>query len=685
METTSGQGSESSFKELLEVMWRQKWVLATTICVALVLAVAFIFVVEPAYQCSMRIIVEGRSSANQPYLNNRDPMATLALSPSDDVPTQIEQIQSRSILLEALQSVVQADPSLRPKEDTDVTVTARQIGATNGVEIFVTSPSRALSQQIAAQIPKTYRGIFQDRNSGQLQSGIAFLTKQIEIQQDALSIAEKDLEAFRKKNDLSASSTEAADRSGQSLMADRELNLARAEFEGSKKAYESLVAARKVLPARILSPSIEENVGQRQQVRDRLEQLEAKRQSLLELYTSDAREIKEADAEIEKTRTYLRNMPPTITDGRGIRNPLIDSYDQQVAQAKASMLASKARLEERTQFSIQAKRKLAEFSTAVSELSRLQRDIETKSANVNQLTEQLNSLKLFLNQVNEPIQVIQEPSEALQSRPNPPLYVAIALLVGSVLAGAIALAKERLEDRVSNLDQAFRISGVPALGYVPAVENSGRKLLPGGPKALTGRFRENYRVVRSNVLFSLKEGEEKSVIVTSTGANEGSADVAANLSVAMAASGRKTIFVDANLNQPSQHIRFGTDMMVGLSNVLAGTVSLKDVISTTGTENLSFISAGATDLASGDLLGSEHMENILRELSTLYDLIVLDSPPMTLRSDTLALSAIADTLVYVVRPGVATKSSMRYCIDLLQHTRSRMLGLIITDTSFIPE
>ena len=688
MDTTRGQGTESSFKDLIGIIWRQKWVLMITLAAALALAISFMFVIQPMYQSTVRVVILGRTNSAQMFQDRNDPLATLAPQPADDVPTQIEQVQSQSILQDALQKVVAADPSLTPKSVEDVSVTARQIGLTNSVEILVTSPKDILSQQIAAQIPESFKTAIQNRSAEKFRQGVTFVGDQLSKQQDALAAAEKDLDTYRKQKGLSASPTEANERSAQSLTAEQLLTTAQGDYDAAKQSYDSLVAARQLLPTRIPNATIQENLTEKQVARQHISDLESKRQSLLVSYKPDSREVREADAELNKAREYLKGLPGTLNNQLTQRNPLLDSYDQQIASAKANMVGAAARVVERTQYANQMRKRVIDYGEYVADLSRYQREIELKKASVAQLTSQLNSLSLLINQVLNPITVIQDPSDAVKSRPNPPLYVAIALFVGTIMAGAIALAKDRLDDKVSNLDQAFRITGVPALGYVPPVAKGKRKnnaIERNTLKALPGRTQENYRIVRSNVLFALKDGKEKSVVVTSTGAGEGGEDVAANLAQALAASGKATVLIDANLHQPSQHTRFGLPESPGLSNVLAGASVLADVILETGVSGLSLIAGGASEMASGDLVGSEHMESILSELAAKYDIVIVAAPPMSPRSDALALSSISDAVVYVVKPGYTNKSTMKYCIELLRHTRARLVGIVFTDTVFAAE
>jgi capsular exopolysaccharide synthesis family protein len=315
-------------------------------------------------------------------------------------------------------------------------------------------------------------------------------------------------------------------------------------------------------------------------------------------------------------------------------------------------------------------------------MSRQEREIELKRANVSQLTAQLNQLKLFLNQVKDPIQKIQDPTEGVQNRPNPPLYVAIAIFVGSIMAGSIALAKDRLEDKVANVDQAVRLSNAPTLGYVPRLAVPRKAVATSGLQALPGRTQDNFRILRSNVLFALKEGHEKTIIVTSTTADEGANGVAANLATTIAASGRSVILVDANLVVASQHDRFSLPLSPGLGEVLAATQNFEDAIAETTTSNLYVLTAGSCHANAGDLLGSSEMESLLHALADKFDVVVIDSPPMTPRSDALALASIADALVYVVKPGATTKTLLKYSLELLGFSRARLLGMVYTDTKF---
>lgn len=205
METTTGQGSESSLKELIGIIWRQKWVLILTLMVAIAAAVAFTFIIEPTYQSTGKLIVEGRTTPNQIVQKSNDPTQAFSATSTDDVPTQVEQIQSRSVLVDALAQVTLANPAIAPKSSTDVEVTAKQIGQTNGIELTVTSPNAQLSKLVANQIPETFRQIVQERNSTELRQGVEFVTRQLELEQESLTSAEKDLDAFRKRNDISPS------------------------------------------------------------------------------------------------------------------------------------------------------------------------------------------------------------------------------------------------------------------------------------------------------------------------------------------------------------------------------------------------------------------------------------------------------------------------------------------------
>ncbi|MDX2064827.1 MAG: polysaccharide biosynthesis tyrosine autokinase [Fimbriimonadaceae bacterium] len=683
MEVIREQSADTSIREFWEAIKRERWVIIITLLVFAGLGAASIFLVEPTYQASTRVVVEGRT-ANQPNVNNpQDPLNKIVAPISTDINTQLETIQSAKVVGDALTAVVSEFPSLTPKNPGDPSVTARQIGLTNVIEISVVSSNPRLAQRLAAEIPTTYRVLVKLQNSSEIVSALSFLDSTVRDSEGRLRKVESDFQAFLKLNEVTSAPTEGADRTAVAQRAEQEYNTARAELNSELEQLNSLKSARSRLPQTIPNEVVEKNVGQQELARQKLNDLITERDRILQEFDEQSIEFKRVAAQIRAQYEYIRRLPKVVDNERVIRNPSLQSYDDRIADTESRAKAAEARVASRKEFYEEAKARADKYFALSDQISDFRRKITLASEEVARNTAQLQTLKVFENSIKEPVTIIAESRDARRNKPNPPLYMALALIAGSVVALAIAVVKYRLEDRLTTIDQAFRIANVPTLGYVPprAFGKSAKKKAT----ALPTRVLENYRIVRSNVLFSIANQNVRSIMITSTGVGEGKSEVAANLGIAMAGAGRRVLVVDANIYRPAQHVRFGKMLSPGLSEILAGDAGLASCLHPTEIENLTVLTSGEAKISLADGMVAGKMQDLYRQISEQFDLVIFDTPAMLPRSDALSLSATVDTVVYVVKPGTTTKTLMRYCIELLRHAHARLLGVVFTNTEFYSE
>jgi capsular exopolysaccharide synthesis family protein len=684
METIREQSADTSIREFWEAIKRERWVIIVTLLVFAGFGAASIFLVEPTYQASTRIVVEGRT-ANQPNVSNaQDPLNKIVAPISTDINTQLETIQSSKVVGDALNVVLAEFPSLTPKNPGDPSVSARQIGLTNVIEVSVVSSKPRLAQKVASEIPKTYRNLVRVQNSSEIRSALNFLGDTVKESENRLRSVESDFQKFLKQNDVTSAPSEGADRTAVTQRAEQEYNAARADLNSELEQLASLRDARSRLPQTIPNEVVEKNVGQQELARQKLNELITERDRILQEFDEQSIEFKRIAAQIRAQYEYIRRLPKVVDNERVIRNPSLQQYDDRIADTQSRVKASEARVASRKQFYEEAKIRSDKYFTLSDQINDFRRKITLASEEVARNTGQYQTLRVFENSIKEPVIIIAEARDARRNKPNPPLYMALALIAGSVVALAIAVVKYRLEDRLTTIDQAFRIANVPTLGYVPP-RAFGKAAKKKKGVALPTRVLENYRIVRSNVLFSIADQNVRSIMITSTGVGEGKSEVAANLGIAMAGAGRRVLVVDANIYRPAQHTRFGKTLSPGLSEILAGDASLPSCLHSTEIDNLSVLTSGESKVSLADGMVAGKMQDLYRQISEQYDLVIFDTPAMLPRSDALSLSATVDTVVYVVKPGTTTKTLMRYCIELLRHAHARLLGVVFTNTEFYSE
>lgn len=168
-------------------------------------------------------------------------------------------------------------------------------------------------------------------------------------------------------------------------------------------------------------------------------------------------------------------------------------------------------------------------------------------------------------------------------------------------------------------------------------------------------------------------------MVTSSVSGEGKTFIAANLAAIFAINNKKVLLVGCDLRRPSLHKVFGMDNKTGLTAALIGQTTIDECIFSTSIENLDFLPAGPIPPNPSELIETENMERLFNNLVERYDIVVLDTPPIALVTDTLSLSRFAHTTLYVVRQNFSHKAVVNIANYMFDNERLPNLTLIVND------
>ncbi len=195
------------------------------------------------------------------------------------------------------------------------------------------------------------------------------------------------------------------------------------------------------------------------------------------------------------------------------------------------------------------------------------------------------------------------------------------------------------------------------------------------------RLVESYKTLRTNLMFSfpdIENSECRKLLVTSAGAGEGKTTTAVNLALSIAQNGVKVLLIDADMRKPTIHRYFNLESRQGLSNILSGIHDRSECIfDIPSIEGFSVIPSGIIPPNPSELLGSNTMKRLLHELSSNYDYIVIDSPPIGIVTDALALSAEVDGVVFVASHGKTTVPEINKAIQTLKFAKANLLGVVL--------
>lgn len=194
------------------------------------------------------------------------------------------------------------------------------------------------------------------------------------------------------------------------------------------------------------------------------------------------------------------------------------------------------------------------------------------------------------------------------------------------------------------------------------------------PKSTTA---EQYRTIRTNIDFSQVDSDLKTIMVTSSGPGEGKSTTAANLSVVMAQQGKRVLLIDADMRKPTMHYTFRLRNTHGLTTLLTKRTIFDQTVQKTEVENLFVLTSGPIPPNPAELLSSVVMESFIKHALTLFDAVIIDTPPVLAVTDAQILANLCDGTVLVARSGGTEKEAALKAKELLTKAKAKILGVVL--------
>ena len=259
--------------------------------------------------------------------------------------------------------------------------------------------------------------------------------------------------------------------------------------------------------------------------------------------------------------------------------------------------------------------------------------------------------------------------------PQTQLWIAAGLLLGLALGVAAALLRGLLDRTVRTLEDLRGRIVAPVLGRIPAGSLRKAPLLSEGNQDWVRA--EAFRQLRTNLQFVDIEKPVAVLAITSSLPAEGKSSTAANLAITFSEAGKKVLLIEGDLRRPVLADLFRLEGAVGLTNVLAHQVVLDDVVQHWGAHGLHFMASGPIPPNPSELLGSDAMVDLLVEARRLYDLVVIDTPPLLPVTDGAITAAGADGAIVVVRYGKTRTTDVERALENLRAVDARLLGTVL--------
>ncbi|MCE9672336.1 polysaccharide biosynthesis tyrosine autokinase [Myxococcus stipitatus] len=365
-----------------------------------------------------------------------------------------------------------------------------------------------------------------------------------------------------------------------------------------------------------------------------------------------------------------------------IRGDFLKSLQNVVRSAETELTEAEAQRKNLVRLLDEAKAEAFQVNKKSIEFDRLKRESDNNQRLYDLVLKRLKDIELSGLLRTSNVRVL-DPARPVWTpvKPNVRRNLMMGLVLG-VLAGlGMALLLDLLENSVSTQADVEERLGLAFLGVMPRIEGNKapreRDLyVHREPKSSVA---ECCRAIRTNLLFMSPDTPFKTLVVTSSGPQEGKSTTCISLGVAMAQSGNRVLLLDTDMRRPRLHRAFGVPNELGISSLVVGEGALEAAVKSTEVPGLFVLPCGPLPPNPAELLHTRAFAELLKQVAGKFDRVILDSPPLNAVADAAVLATQSDGVVLVLKAGKTNRESARRALRSLADVQARMYGAILND------
>ncbi|MCG6957712.1 MAG: polysaccharide biosynthesis tyrosine autokinase, partial [Gemmatimonadetes bacterium] len=395
---------------------------------------------------------------------------------------------------------------------------------------------------------------------------------------------------------------------------------------------------------------------------------------------NNSSELKQALAELVTLRAQLRTLRNDYTDDYPPVQDLlrqIATLEHQTIPRMTNALITELRAQE-NQLSgtvAAASTELSAIPPRTIEEARLRRQVTIQEGLYNDLRSRVETAQLASAGSIPDVQILDRASVPRVPSKDDRLRFGLMILFGSLGAAVgLSILLDRTSRTIQDADEVGEDFGLEILGFIPRIESVAGARAEDNAAQVVEAFRE----LRVTLSFAYGTAGPLTLTISSPAAEEGKTLTATYLAVAFAEMGRRTLLIDADTRRGDAHRLLGVERKPGLTDYLRARTG-GDIIQKTTYEHLEFIGCGARGATSPEMLASNRMASFLGTLKRLYDVIIIDSPPLAAGADALVLAGLAGNMAVVLRTGSTDKRLAVAKLDSISRLPIRILGAVLND------
>lgn len=683
--------------ELLE-LWRsvakRRWMILALTLAAMVLAAVVAFALTPVYRSTATVLIEaGRGkilSIEDVYTSNTQ---------REHYQTQVEILKSREVVERTVQAMKLWDqPEYDRRKANDglmgqakemlglgkvgvayteaelvehaVAVLAKNLSVepvrlSQLVKVSVEGRDSALAAKLANEVSDQYIQGDREAKFKMSQQVSGFLQERLTSLREKLAQSEEALQKYREQRGIVSLSGSAQTMAGQQVGGTaNNLLEARARRMALEGSYKQIQAASGTDYANV--PAVLANQGAAEALRQ---------------YTDGRRRLNEAQETLGSQHPKVQQLQSEVAL---LANSLAQQRKAVVASVTREYEAARSTEQSLERALGAARGEVQNVNREEFQLAVLDREVQTNRQLYDMFMSRAKETNLAGDVQASVARVVDEavPGRA-PVRPAKSQIVVVAAVLAALLGAMASMLMDRLDNTIKGGEDAEVRLKQPLLAAVPIVEQSARnqlaKLFLTQPQS---HYAEAIRTARTGVLLSNLDVANKVLLVTSSLPNEGKTTLAINLAQAHAQT-KRTLLIDCDMRRA----QIGRAMelppgMKGLSNLVAGTAALRDCMVAVGDSNLLVMPVGDLPPNPLELLLSQKFKDTLALLSSQFDIVIIDSPPVELVSDALVLAPMCTSTAFVVRAMATPAPLVRKCMSRLQRAGANLLGVVVNQLDF---
>ena len=654
---------------LVHILTRQWPVLATATAVAVLLAVVYLLLAPKTYTASAKL----RVSPVDPQVMAGTAAGGGGEVPEDYLDTECVVIKSDAVLALALDKVGRTRTLMaaaRPLDALQAGIDATVAKKGKAIEVSFDSRYPRDAEQIVAAVVEAYRTYNANYWAHQADTFRSALQGGSTSQRARLT---EDLDRLRIMQETNGSAMDANPENSPAHQAVVSLR------DAKYKADQDAINARTVY-----TEAVQSIAGDPAKV------------AAVERAVRDAPFMADPESHLKTVQNELQVQQARLTDARNqymAGHPVVLTIQARINQLTVDAVVAAKQWQDVAELHQQAlARSLSDAQRVELEAVQNQVEYARLSGEVSRITAEENAVDTRVRAIESSkgagavnISVLDDPHvDWVNVKPGRAKTLAVATLLGLLAGAGLACLRDWSDDRFRTMPAIRAAAGAPVLGAIPAIPSSVAASAADRGQVVHfdpfGDASESYRTLRTALQFGLPP-RTKTLLVTSPMAGDGKSTLVSNLAIALAQANKRVLVVDADLRAPVQHRLFGLSDRTGLASVLDGSDTLDGAVRHTGIEGLDVLPAGPIPSNPAELLNTPDFADHLNDLADRYDLVLIDSPPVTAVTDARILAASADASLLVVRLGSSTRRQTEAARDGLRGVGARLIGVAVNGVS----